>query len=173
MFSLSTGFIGSTGNSFLDSIALRNLAAGSAADIQIASDTINPMDQLITVLAALITLVTSVIHGDHRGPQIRSWDGTTFKVDWNGLAYQATCKNSTGSAGGGGTVTYAACELPAEWERDWGFDWEMSEDGHTLSFRKHSRNGTVWREEDFAITSAKAIGWGLFPDPPPRVSAGR
>lgn len=131
------------------------------------------MDQLVTVLAALITLVTSVIHGDHRDPKIRSWDGTTLKMDWNGLRYQATCKSSTGSARGGGTVTYSACELPAEWERERGFALDVRYDGHTLSFRKQSREGTVWRQEDFAITSAKAIGWGLFPDPPPRVSAGR
>lgn len=131
------------------------------------------MDQLITVLATLITFVTSVIRGDHRDPQIRSWDGTTLKMDWNGLRYQATCNSSTGSTGGGGTVTYSACELPAEWERERGFAWGVGYDGHTLSFRKESRNSTVWRQEDFAITSAKAIGWGLFPDPPSRVSAGR
>jgi hypothetical protein len=131
------------------------------------------MDQLINVLAALITLVASVIHGDQRGLQIRSWDGTTLRVDLDGIAYQATCNSSIGSAAGGGQVTYPACELPAEWERDLGFNWVMAGNGHTLSFRKQSRNGTVWRQEDFAITSAKAIGWGIFPDPPPRVSARR
>ena len=125
------------------------------------------MDQLITVLAALMTFVTSAIDGGP-GPHIRSRDGTALKVDWAGLAYQATCKSSTGSSGSGGQVTYLACELPAEWERDLGFTWGAAGDGHTLTFRKENRNGTIWREEIFAITSAKTIGWGIFPDPPPR-----
>ena len=67
------------------------------------------LNALMTALAALLTLVTS---GDHQGPQIRAWDGTTLRLEWDGSIYTAICKSSTGIAGAGATVTYPKCELP-------------------------------------------------------------
>jgi hypothetical protein len=94
-------------------------------------------------------------------PQIRSWNGTTLKVDWDGLRYQATCKSSTGSIEGGGPVTYPACELPSEWGGD--LQGTGLQPGDTLSLRwRVKATGGQWmeRREDFAITSVKAIGGG-------------
>ena len=69
-------------------------------------------------------------------------------------------------------VTYPNCGLPPIWEREQGteggdFYWDWWNDAHTLSFRRGSRAAGgqwTWRQDDFAITSAKAIGWGIFPD---------
>ena len=52
--------------------------------------------RLVTALAALLTLVTS---GDHRNPRIRSWDGTTLRLEWGGLIFCfAHSLNSQGGA---------------------------------------------------------------------------
>jgi hypothetical protein len=121
--------------------------------------------------------------GDLRGPQIRSWDGTTLTVDWDGLRYQATCKGSTAwttavpmtgdAAYAWPRVTYPYCEIPSEWWR--GGVWWMWDDfplplrGGALSLRggaRAARGRWVLRQEDFVITSVKAIGGGLFPHAP-------
>ena len=119
------------------------------------------LNALVTALAGLLTLVTYA-----HDPRIKSWDGTTIKVEWNGSAYTATCSSSTGSDGSH-TVTYPKCELPPVWERDHSC-CSMGYDGRTLDMSRDTRaaGGTVavWRQEVFTITSAKAIGWGIFPD---------
>lgn len=165
----------------------------------------NPMlDKLVTFVAGLLTLISSAIHSHADG--VKSWDGTTLRVEMNGLVYQATCKTSTGWVAGPAptrglsngesdfqfamrfmawqapptvpTVTYPKCELPPVWEREEAregregregrdFYWLLWNDAHTLSFRRGARadgGQWTWRQEDFVITSAKAIGWGLFPN---------
>jgi hypothetical protein len=84
-----------------------------------------------------------------------------------GSIYTATCSSSTGSDGSH-TITYPKCELPPVFERDLSYGWGFGYNGRTLDMRRDTRTagGTVvaWREEVFTITSAKAIGWGIFPD---------
>jgi hypothetical protein len=153
------------------------------------------VDKLVTFVAGLLALISSAIHADG----VKFWDGTTLRLEMNGLVYQATCKSSTGWAGSPAprrgvsgesdfqfamrfrawraaptppAVTYPNCGLPPIWEREQGtergdFYWDWWNDTHTLSLRRGSRAAGgqwAWRQDDFAISSARAIGWGLFPD---------
>jgi hypothetical protein len=104
-------------------------------------------------------------------PQIRSWDGTTLKVDWDGLRYQATCKSSTAWNPTWPRVTYPACERPSEWGVWWGrndLQGTGLQPGDTLSLRwrvKAAGGQWVERQENFVITSVKAIGPATSPLP--------